>query len=99
RLHLRPQRLSRLPHGQEDPAAERLEETDRAKEVGWRKRMGIEPTARCSRAAGFEDQGSHQAPFASGASPRATAPEAPDQLIFSIPATEVRCIVRPLSSA
>ena len=31
----------------------------------WRKRMGIEPTARCSRAAGFEDQGSHQAPIAS----------------------------------
>ena len=29
--------------------------------------MGIEPTARCSRAAGFEDQGSHQAPIASGA--------------------------------
>jgi len=31
----------------------------------WRKRMGIEPTARCSRATGFEDQGSHQASIAS----------------------------------
>lgn len=26
----------------------------------WRRRMGIEPTARGRRAAGFEDQGSHQ---------------------------------------
>jgi NAD(P)-dependent dehydrogenase (short-subunit alcohol dehydrogenase family) len=29
--------------------------------------MGIEPIARCSRAVGFEDQGSHQAPIASTA--------------------------------
>ena len=28
--------------------------------------MGIEPTARGERATGFEDQGSHQAPFTSG---------------------------------
>ena len=28
--------------------------------------MGIEPTARYSRATGFEDQGSHQTPIASG---------------------------------
>ena len=32
----------------------------------WRKRMGIEPTVRCWRTAGFEDQEGHQTPFASG---------------------------------
>ena len=31
----------------------------------WRRRMGIEPTARFRRATGFEDQGSHQTPIAS----------------------------------
>ena len=31
----------------------------------WRKRMGIEPTTRYSRATGFEDQGSHQTSIAS----------------------------------
>lgn len=31
----------------------------------WRKRMGIEPTVRCWRTAGFEDQEGHQTPFAS----------------------------------
>ncbi len=30
-----------------------------------RRRMGIEPTARCWRASGFEDQGGHQTPIAS----------------------------------
>jgi hypothetical protein len=50
------------------PTVENIEEflafTDRPV-VKWRKRMGIEPTARCSRATGFEDQGSHQASVAS----------------------------------
>ena len=33
--------------------------------MAWRKRMGIEPTARCSRANGFEDREGHQTPVAS----------------------------------
>ncbi len=33
--------------------------------AAWRRRMGIEPTARFGRATGFEDQGDHQTPIAS----------------------------------
>ena len=33
--------------------------------AAWRRRMGIEPTARFGRATDFEDQGDHQTPIAS----------------------------------
>jgi hypothetical protein len=37
--------------------------------------MGIEPTARFGRAAGFEDQGGHQTPIASLRDVMAAVPE------------------------
>ncbi len=59
---------------------------------GRRRRMGIEPTARCSRATGFEDQGGHQTPIASAAVLTRSPPQ------WRVPAGRPTRRVNPMAS-